>query len=220
MILFLVLRTKVALRDSSEVVERLDAASFVQRMIDEDEDMGDVFEVYDGGEEDGGAYLNILTYKESVTYSELYAEFKDVAKRYGWQLSSYKYTSFDGGEAQQCTLLAHFEPLDGLEVVTATDPRMVSVDTEVPSELHDLQKLDMAPCEDRWALGNPKTGWWLIERAYECLEPTVELHEGSYPMARLLPMDVFGEIVEKLKPVEDAFDRALGDAASGMGGEA
>ena len=73
---------------------QLNAQEFVDAMIDADEDMGDVFEVYDGGvEEEDTVYLNVLVHKESVSQKEVQAEFKDVAAEWGWEFESFGYSS-------------------------------------------------------------------------------------------------------------------------------
>ena len=84
--------------DPEEYVEsdgvQLNAQEFVDAMIDADEDMGDVFEVYDGGvEDDDTVYLNVLAHKESVSNKEVEDEFKDEAAEYGWKFESFGYSS-------------------------------------------------------------------------------------------------------------------------------
>lgn len=74
--------------------------------------------------------------------------------------------------------------------------RMVAVETD---DEEDLGEIQFVPDDGNgsWALGNEMDGWWRIVEAYECVEPTEELHENRFPVAYALSDDEFSKIVKE-----------------------
>lgn len=79
-----------------------------------------------------------------------------------------------------------------------TSKRMVAIDTDDEEDLGDIQWF-YSPVEDKnvWGLGNEEAGWWKIIEAYECIEPTMELHENKFPVAYSLSESEFSEIIKE-----------------------
>jgi len=76
--------------------------------------------------------------------------------------------------------------------------RMVALNTEDEEDLGEIQRF-YSQAEDRnaWGLGNERDGWWRILEAYECVEPTEELHENKFPVAYALSEEQFSKIVRE-----------------------
>lgn len=73
--------------------EELSAQEFVDSMIDAGQDLGDLFEVYDGSVgKDGTVVLNVIAHKESVSVKDVEGAFKAVAAEWGWKLQSFGYS--------------------------------------------------------------------------------------------------------------------------------
>ena len=53
-----------------------------------------------------------------------------------------------------------------------TSRRLVSVDTDNPRELADLQRRRTDSGAVGWGLGSDKDGWWRVVDAYWLVEPT------------------------------------------------
>ena len=49
---------------------------------------------------------------------------------------------------------------------------------------------------DDYKTGNDVNGYWKIERAFEMMEPHIELHESKFPVAYELTMDQLREVME------------------------
>lgn len=77
----------------------------------------------------------------------------------------------------------------------ATSRRMVSIALDNKKEVSDVRKFACNDGQIRWGIGNEE-GWWLIDEAFECMEPTQELHEGKHPVSFALTPEQFNEIME------------------------
>ena len=72
---------------------------------------------------------------------------------------------------------------------------LVAVDLENEDEWGDINSV----CVDgqmRLGLGNDVDGYWMIERAFEIVEPTLELHEEKYPFSFEISLDYLGMMIE------------------------
>lgn len=80
-------------------------------------------------------------------------------------------------------------------VTHLTSKRIVAFNTD---DIGDIQQC-YSPSEGKnfWGLGNEKDGWWRIIDAYECIEPTDELHENKFPVAFHLSDEEFSDIVKE-----------------------
>lgn len=85
-------------------------------------------------------------------------------------------------------------------VTHLTTKRMVALNTDYKDDVGDIQQR-YSPSEGKnfWGLGNEKDGWWRILEAYECIEPTEELHENKFPVAYVLSEEQFSSIVKEAK---------------------
>lgn len=85
--------------------------------------------------------------------------------------------------------------VDPDKVPHLTSKRIVAFNTD---DIGDV-KLCYSPSEGKnfWGLGNEKDGWWRIIDAYECIEPTDELHENKFPVAFHLSEEEFSDIVKE-----------------------
>ena len=85
---------------------------------------------------------------------------------------------------------------EGLHVVThSCARRMVTVDLEDEDDWGDVNWF-WTGTEMAWGLGNYVDGYWKIERAFEMMEPSAELHESKFPVAYELTMDQLRELME------------------------
>ena len=73
--------------------------------------------------------------------------------------------------------------------------RMVSVDLEDEDAWGDVNVF-WTGTEMAWGLGNDVEGYWKIARAFEMVEPLVELHEAKFPVAYELTMVELRELIE------------------------
>ena len=73
--------------------------------------------------------------------------------------------------------------------------RMVTVDLEDEDAWGDINVF-WAGTEMAWGLGNDVDGYWKIERAFEMVEPHVELHESKFPVAYELTIAELQELME------------------------
>jgi hypothetical protein len=90
--------------------EPLDEYEFIDLM--KDEDVGDVFEVYDGTlMGDGSVCLNVIVNKEDVEKEEVEAEFADYAAQYGWKYDSFTFSSDLVGDEGTETINVYFRPI-------------------------------------------------------------------------------------------------------------
>ena len=106
--------------DKKMSYKALDSNQFVEKMINEDEDNGDVFEVCDGGVDyDGSPYLNVVAHKERVLREEVEKEFNDQAVKYGWKFETFKYSSsavYSIASEGDSILIVYFERCKSKEV--------------------------------------------------------------------------------------------------------
>lgn len=85
---------------------------------------------------------------------------------------------------------------EGARVVTHLGARrMVTVDLEDEDDWGDVNWF-WTGTEMAWGLGNYVDGYWKIERAFEMVEPRVDLHESKFPVAYELTMDQLRELME------------------------
>ena len=73
--------------------------------------------------------------------------------------------------------------------------RMVAVDLEDEDAWGDVNVFWIGT-EMAWGLGNDVDGYWKIARAFEMVEPHVELHESKFPVAYELTMAELRELME------------------------
>lgn len=73
--------------------------------------------------------------------------------------------------------------------------RMVTVDLEDEDAWGDVNVF-WTGTEMAWGLGNDVDGYWKISRAFEMVEPHVELHESKFPVAYELTMAELRELME------------------------
>jgi len=72
---------------------------------------------------------------------------------------------------------------------------MVSVDLEDEDDWGDVNKFWDGE-EMVWGLGNDLDGYWKVVRAFEMIEPRVELHEAKFPVAYELTFDQLAALME------------------------
>ena len=85
---------------------------------------------------------------------------------------------------------------EGPQVVThLCARRMVTVDLEDEDDWGDVNTF-WTGTEIAWGLGNDVDGYWKIARAFEMVEPHVELHESKFPVAYELTMAELRELME------------------------
>ena len=85
---------------------------------------------------------------------------------------------------------------EGPQVVThLCARRMVTVDLEDEDDWGDVNAF-WTGTEMALGLGNDVDGYWKIERAFEMMEPHIELHESKFPVAYELTMDQLREVME------------------------
>lgn len=91
--------------------EPLDEYEFIDLM--KDEDVGDVFEVYDGTPmADGSVCLNVIVNKDDTDNDEVKAEFGDFAEKYGWRYESFSFSSDLVGDEGTETINVYFRPIE------------------------------------------------------------------------------------------------------------
>lgn len=74
--------------------------------------------------------------------------------------------------------------------------RVVSFDLAKKDERDDLRKLKCENFEEgAWGLSAGEY-WWRIDEAFELIEPTVEIHEGKYPVSYAVTASELDEIIE------------------------
>ena len=91
--------------------EPLDEYEFIDLM--KDEDVGDVFEVYDGTPMgDGSVCLNVIVNKDDTDNEEVKAEFGDWVEQYGWRYESFSFSSDLVGDEGTETINVYFRPIE------------------------------------------------------------------------------------------------------------
>lgn len=99
----------------NEANDALPAEEFLDRMLEDAEDTDDVFEVYDGGcDEDGYVFLNVRVNKEDTDSEEVEAEFRDAAAKYGWEYSSWAYSSDIQDIENTVGIVVYFKPIGSM----------------------------------------------------------------------------------------------------------
>ena len=94
-----------------EAAEPLDEYEFIDLM--KDEDVGDVFEVYDGTlMGDGSVCLNVIVNKDDTDNEEVKAEFGDWVEQYGWRYESFSFSSDLVGDEGTETINVYFRPIE------------------------------------------------------------------------------------------------------------
>lgn len=97
--------------DPEKKGEPLDEYEFIDLM--KDEDVGDVFEVYDGTPmADGSVCLNVIVNKDDTDNEEVKAEFGDWGKQYGWKYESFSFSSDLAGDEGTETINVYFRPIE------------------------------------------------------------------------------------------------------------
>ena len=84
----------------------------------------------------------------------------------------------------------------GLQLAThLAARRIVTVDLEDEDDWGEVNTF-WTGTEMALGLGNDVDGYWKIERAFEMMEPSAELHESKFPVAYELTMDQLRELMK------------------------
>ena len=102
----------------------------------------------------------------------------------------------------QLVLQGKYSP-EGKLVSHENARRIVPIALDTEEERGEIQWFyDAETGRNVWGLGNEEDGWWKIMECFECMDPTVELHEGKYPVGYYLTDEEFDEIVRMANGIE------------------